>query len=187
MSTPCLMYNMEPRAQLLHSGPLLGALVAMLWLEGLCSYISMWACASRGRIRESTRWYTEKCAHSTGSSVSTVEKGQSTGWGKGNFPCISYMVQIIFSPFDAIYSGLEWHWDALCVIIPLAPCEGSCLALICNSTPPLHSLWAAALAVFGAGQLAFDWSWLLGREQELRRWMSSCNKNIWLYLSFLLF
>lgn len=61
---------------------------------------------------------------------------------------------------------LEWHWDAFCVIIPLAPCEGSSLALICNNTHSLlHSLRAAASAVFGAGELGFDWSCLLGREK----------------------
>lgn len=60
------MHNMEARAQLLHSGPLLGALVAMLWLGGLCWSISMWPCASRGRIRESTDRDTQRSmAHGT--------------------------------------------------------------------------------------------------------------------------
>lgn len=67
-----------------------------------------WCKGSQQVTKTQINWKS-KCALSTGSSVSTVEKGQSTGWGKGNFPCISYMVQIIFSPFDAIYSGLEWH------------------------------------------------------------------------------
>lgn len=54
------MHNMEHRVQLLHSGPVLGALVTMLWLEGLCWSISMWACASRGRVRETTDGDTQR-------------------------------------------------------------------------------------------------------------------------------
>lgn len=61
MGTACFMHNMEARAQVLQSGPLLGALVTMLWLEGLCWSISLLASASRGRIRENTRRYTKKC------------------------------------------------------------------------------------------------------------------------------
>lgn len=47
-----------------------------------------------------------KCVLSRGSSVSAVEKEESTGCEKRNFPRMSYMVQKIFSQFGAIYSDL---------------------------------------------------------------------------------
>lgn len=51
----------------------------------------------------------------------------------------------------------EWHWDAFCVTIPTAPCEGSSLVLICNSTHLLHTfsvsssiscIWSRGAAVW---------------------------------------